>query len=122
MTAKKILIVEDNPALLRGLKDNFQAQGYQVRTANDGEKGLDWTRIRRRLSPDPRGGLLSTTPATRVGRGTSFSPPPFDLQLQTGPGWLWTRTLPWCAVTMNFTMLNPRPQPPPLRDRRWSTW
>ena len=41
MTAKKILIVEDNPALLRGLKDNFQAQGYQVRTANDGEKGLE---------------------------------------------------------------------------------
>jgi DNA-binding response OmpR family regulator len=41
MTAKKILIVEDNPALLRGLKDNFQAQGYQVRTANDGERGLD---------------------------------------------------------------------------------
>ena len=41
MTAKKILIVEDNPALLRGLKDNFQAQGYQVRTADDGEKGLD---------------------------------------------------------------------------------
>jgi DNA-binding response OmpR family regulator len=41
MTARKILIVEDNPALLRGLKDNFQAQGYQVRTANDGEKGLE---------------------------------------------------------------------------------
>lgn len=41
MTAKKVLIVEDNAALLRGLKDNFQAQGYQVRTANDGEKGLE---------------------------------------------------------------------------------
>ena len=41
MTARKILIVEDNAALLRGLKDNFQAQGYQVRTANDGEKGLE---------------------------------------------------------------------------------
>ena len=27
--------------LLRGLKDNFQAQGYQVRTADDGEKGLE---------------------------------------------------------------------------------
>jgi DNA-binding response OmpR family regulator len=40
MNAKKILIVEDNPALLRGLKDNFQAQGYQVRTADDGEKAL----------------------------------------------------------------------------------
>ena len=41
MTARKILIVEDDAALLRGLKDNFQAQGYQVRTANDGEKGLE---------------------------------------------------------------------------------
>src|SRR5436305_1995299 len=41
MRAKKLLIVEDNPAMLRGLKDNFQAQGYQVRTANDGQKGVD---------------------------------------------------------------------------------
>jgi DNA-binding response OmpR family regulator len=41
MTAKKVLIVEDDAALLRGLKDNFQAQGYQVRTASDGEKGLE---------------------------------------------------------------------------------
>jgi DNA-binding response OmpR family regulator len=41
MNAKKILIVEDNPAMLRGLKDNFQAQGYRVRTASDGEKGLE---------------------------------------------------------------------------------
>lgn len=41
MTASKILIVEDDPALLRGLKDNFAAQGYEVRTANDGKRGLD---------------------------------------------------------------------------------
>jgi DNA-binding response OmpR family regulator len=41
MTAKKILIVEDDPVLLRGLKDNFEAQGYLVRTARDGQKGLD---------------------------------------------------------------------------------
>ena len=41
MNAKKVLIVEDNPVLLRGLKDNFQAQGYQVRTASDGKKGLE---------------------------------------------------------------------------------
>ena len=40
MTAKRILIVEDDAALLRGLKDNFEAQGYQVHTANDGQKGL----------------------------------------------------------------------------------
>ena len=41
MKAKKILIVEDDPALLRGLKDNFRAEGYQVRTATDGEKGME---------------------------------------------------------------------------------
>src|SRR5207249_7568351 len=41
MTAKRILLVEDDPALLRGLKDNFEAQGYEVRTASDGQKGLD---------------------------------------------------------------------------------
>jgi DNA-binding response OmpR family regulator len=41
MSAKAILIVEDDPVLLRGLKDNFEAQGYVVRTARDGQKGLD---------------------------------------------------------------------------------
>ncbi len=40
MRAKRLLIVEDDPALLRGLKDNFRAEGYQVRTATDGLKGL----------------------------------------------------------------------------------
>jgi DNA-binding response OmpR family regulator len=41
MSAKSILIIEDDPVLLRGLKDNFEAQGYLVRTAKDGQKGLD---------------------------------------------------------------------------------
>ena len=41
MSAKRILIIEDDPALLRGLKDNFETAGYSVRTANDGQKGLD---------------------------------------------------------------------------------
>jgi DNA-binding response OmpR family regulator len=36
-----ILIVEDDPAMLRGLKDNFEFEGYRVRTAADGRKGLD---------------------------------------------------------------------------------
>jgi DNA-binding response OmpR family regulator len=39
--AQSILIVEDDPALLRGLKDNFETAGYLVRTASDGRKGLD---------------------------------------------------------------------------------
>ena len=38
---KTILIVEDDPALLRGLKDNFETEGFDVRTAKDGQKGLD---------------------------------------------------------------------------------
>jgi len=41
MTARTILIIEDDPALLRGLKDNFEAQGYLVRAARDGQKGLE---------------------------------------------------------------------------------
>src|SRR5512135_3175036 len=41
MSAKTILIIEDDPVLLRGLRDNFEAQGYLVRTARDGQKGLD---------------------------------------------------------------------------------
>jgi len=41
MSTKTILIIEDDPVLLRGLKDNFETQGYLVRTARDGQKGLD---------------------------------------------------------------------------------
>jgi DNA-binding response OmpR family regulator len=36
-----ILIVEDEPALLRGLKDTFLSKGYEVLAAQDGETGLD---------------------------------------------------------------------------------
>ena len=36
-----VLIVEDDPALLRGLKDNFAAHGYRVSTAMDGRGGLE---------------------------------------------------------------------------------
>jgi len=41
MTAGDILIIEDDPAILRALKDNFAALGYRVRTARDGEEGLE---------------------------------------------------------------------------------
>jgi len=36
-----ILIVEDDPTMLRGLKDNFEYAGYKVLTAADGESGLN---------------------------------------------------------------------------------
>jgi DNA-binding response OmpR family regulator len=35
-----VLIIEDDAALLRGLKDNFEAQNYRVETARDGQSGL----------------------------------------------------------------------------------
>jgi DNA-binding response OmpR family regulator len=35
-----VLIIEDDPALLRGLKDNFEAQDYRVQIARDGREGL----------------------------------------------------------------------------------
>lgn len=37
---KKILIVEDEPAMRLGLKDNLEFEGYEVELAEDGEEGL----------------------------------------------------------------------------------
>lgn len=36
----KILIVEDEPDMRTGLKDNLEFEGYEVSTAGDGEEGL----------------------------------------------------------------------------------
>lgn len=41
MDAPTLLIIEDDATLLRGLKDNFANQGYLVRTASDGARGLE---------------------------------------------------------------------------------
>jgi DNA-binding response OmpR family regulator len=41
MPHERLLIIEDDPALLRGLTDNFERRGYHVRTASDGQAGLD---------------------------------------------------------------------------------
>jgi len=41
MKGSRILIIEDDPVLLRGLKDNFAAAGFLVETAADGQSGLD---------------------------------------------------------------------------------
>jgi two-component system alkaline phosphatase synthesis response regulator PhoP len=37
---KTVLIIEDNPTMLRALEDNFTARDYRVKTTLDGEKGL----------------------------------------------------------------------------------
>jgi len=40
MQGSSVLIIEDDPALLRGLKDNFEAQRFRVQLARDGREGL----------------------------------------------------------------------------------
>ncbi len=40
----KILIVEDEPNMRMGLRDNLEFEGYEVSIAEDGEKGLKMIR------------------------------------------------------------------------------
>ena len=41
MNGSRLLIIEDDPALLRGLKDTFAAKGCEVISAVEGEQGLN---------------------------------------------------------------------------------
>ena len=43
----KILIVEDEPDMVLGLKDNFEFEGYEVLTASDGQTGLERARAQK---------------------------------------------------------------------------
>ena len=45
----KILAIEDDPAILRGLADNLRFEGYDVVTAGDGETGYN---LQREHKPD----------------------------------------------------------------------
>jgi DNA-binding response OmpR family regulator len=44
---KKILVIEDDLAILRGLKDNLEFESYEVLTAADGERGYAALREKR---------------------------------------------------------------------------
>ncbi|HYU79235.1 MAG TPA: response regulator transcription factor [Vicinamibacterales bacterium] len=37
---KRILVIEDEPQMLLGLRDNLELEGYEVQTAADGDDGL----------------------------------------------------------------------------------
>ncbi len=41
MGMTRILIVEDEPNMVSGLRDNFEYEGYEVITASDGSEGLE---------------------------------------------------------------------------------
>ena len=49
--AEKILVIEDDPSILRGLQLNLGMEGYAVRSAADGETGL---RLAKTEQPGPR--------------------------------------------------------------------
>ena len=38
----RVLVVDDEPQILRGLGTNLRARGYEVDTAPDGERALSW--------------------------------------------------------------------------------
>ena len=40
MSTKRILVIEDNPDLAYGLRNNLEIEGYDVEVAGDGTKGL----------------------------------------------------------------------------------
>ena len=45
--SERILVVEDDPSILRGLQLNLTMEGYRVRSAMDGETGLQLARSER---------------------------------------------------------------------------
>ena len=45
--AERILVIEDDPSILRGLQLNLGMEGYMVRSASDGETGLQLARSER---------------------------------------------------------------------------
>jgi two-component system alkaline phosphatase synthesis response regulator PhoP len=46
---KKILVIEDEPQMRLGLRDNLELEGYEVETAADGDEGLQKAGV---FSPD----------------------------------------------------------------------
>src|SRR5207249_6646757 len=40
VVTKRLLVIEDEPQMLLGLRDNLELEGYEVVTAADGEDGL----------------------------------------------------------------------------------
>jgi DNA-binding response OmpR family regulator len=47
VTPKRILVIEDNPDLAYGLRNNLEIEGYEVEVAKDGMKGLSRARAAR---------------------------------------------------------------------------
>ncbi len=62
----RILIVDDEPAIVQGLEDNLRFEGYETLAATSGEEGLA-----RALGEAPDLVLLDVMMPTRSAAGTS---------------------------------------------------
>ena len=47
MSSVRVLLVEDDPVILRLLEVNFELEGYDVLLAHDGAEGIDMARAQR---------------------------------------------------------------------------
>ncbi|HJR24109.1 MAG TPA: response regulator [Acidimicrobiales bacterium] len=47
MSPARVLVVEDDPVILRLLEVNFELEGYDVLLAHDGAEGIDMARAQR---------------------------------------------------------------------------
>ena len=61
----RILVVDDEPQILRALATNLRARGYDVDLAQTGEAALD---ARRPQAPRPRRSSTSGSPASTASR------------------------------------------------------
>jgi two-component system alkaline phosphatase synthesis response regulator PhoP len=73
----RILIVEDEPDMVLGLKDNFEFEGYEVLTASDGLAGLERAREQKPdlLILDIMLPKLSGLEVCKILRGEGFEAP-----------------------------------------------
>jgi DNA-binding response OmpR family regulator len=57
MMKQRILVIDDEPLMLFGLRDNLELEGYEVITAPNGESGLSTA-----MATQPDLVLLDVTP------------------------------------------------------------
>ena len=51
---KRILVIEDEPQMQLGLRDNLELEGYEVQVAGDGDEGLAKAAVVRPRPGHPR--------------------------------------------------------------------
>ena len=89
----RILVVEDDPAILRGLSDNLRLESYEVVTAGDGE---EFERKATELAKDlPRVAELRRTLRDRMAASPLMDEKGYSQALARAYREMWRE---WCRV------------------------